>query len=260
MGRKTVTMLVLIAALSACNAPPAGQRLDAARAAYAGGDYAVAFREAELAANASTPAIREEAAYLAGMSAHRRHDLVNAERYLKIAAASDDARLSGQALAELGLIYAGLNWHQQAARHLLAAAAKLEGQDRANAYFHAAVAQQKMGQWAQARTHLILARNYSTDEALRTQAIEQLKVTGYTLQLGAFASPSNAQKEAQRRAAALTSTPSTQPRITTVFDARHGQLYLVQVGQFTTFDSAVQARTRIGVPDAVVVPLRSTDG
>lgn len=248
---------VILCLLSACNAPASHQRLNAARSAYAGGSYAVAFREAELASHASSPAIKYEAAYLAGMSAYRQRDLVNAERFLKIAAQSPESALAGQALAELGLIYDGLGWYGQAARHLLAAASRLEGQDRANAYFYAAVAQQKLGQWSQARTHLILARNYSSDESLRARAVEQLQVTGYTLQFGAFASQLNAEREAQRRAAILAQHHLGTPRITSAISSSNRALYLVQAGQFTTFDSAVQTRTRLGVHEAVVVPLKA---
>jgi tetratricopeptide (TPR) repeat protein len=255
----TVVLLV-VALLTGCTTPPsAGRRLESARAAYSSGDYASAYVEAERAAGANTPSVRHEAAYIAGMSAHQRRDLVNAERFLKLAAQSSDPALAGQALAELGLIYGELGWHAQAARYLLAASSKLQGQDRVNAYFYAAVAQQKMGQWAQARTNLTLAQSQSQDPALKARAAEQLLVTGYTLQFGAFANQLNAEKEAQRRAIGLSKAKIGPARISAALTADNRQLHLVQAGYFTTFDSAIQARNRIGI-EAVVVPLKGTGG
>jgi tetratricopeptide (TPR) repeat protein len=227
--------------------------VEAAQAAYDRGDSAQAYDTASRLAQAGGRR-SDEAAYLAGMAAQRMGSLNNAARHFQIAARSTNQALSADALASLGLIYDRQGRYQLAAQTLLSAAEKLHGQDRAQAYFHAAVAQQRIGQWPAARTSLALAQSHSRDEAFRQQVQQQLDVTGYTIQLGAFADAGNAAVAAQRVAAQAAELGIGDPVL--VPAQRNGQsLTLVQVGRFHSFYTAEVFRTRLVGQEAIVAPL-----
>src|SRR5690606_25084598 len=143
-----------------------GQVADAS-AAYQAGQYQRAYRQAAAVASTAGAPNRDQAALVAGLAAQQLNDWDAAERYLLQAAFSDDPLVAGDALASLGLAYAKREQYGKSAQALLKAAPRLQGQDRANAYFYAAIAQQKLGQWAQARTNFVLARNASSDPSFR---------------------------------------------------------------------------------------------
>jgi tetratricopeptide (TPR) repeat protein len=230
-------------------------RLPQAGAAYDQGDYALAYREAVSMAGFRDPAVRGEALYLAGMAAMKQNQLGPAQEYLKLAAQSADQSLRADALVNLGLVEARLGRHQAAAHHLLAAAADLQGQDRANAYYHAALAQQKLGQWSSARTNLMLARKATPDSGFQGQVSAQVALTGYTIQVAAFASEENARKTAAALTEAAAAAGLGSPRLTPRTDGQGRPLTAVQIGQFTTYQSAAAARAKLGAPQAMIVPL-----
>lgn len=235
--------------------PPApSQRIEKVRVDYNQGEYYQAMVEAQRAAGSNDQAVRDEANYLAGLCAHQLGDLVRAEQFLQLSSGSGERLLSGQSQAELALIYQQQGRHRAASEQFLASAVKLPQIDRANAFYYAAVNQQKLGYWTQARTNLFLARKLSLDDTLRQMADDQLSVTGYTLQLGAFASESNAQQYAQSQSSQLIAARVGAPRITGA-DNEGQRLHLVQVGRFTTFESAAAARQKIQAGQAIVVPL-----
>ncbi len=240
-----------------CEAPAAA-RMQVVRAAYQDGDYARAYNEAVRLTHTTDPALRTEASYIAGLAAHRRGSHRVATQYLQAATRSADRQLAGDALAELGLIHAEQQRYALSARTLLAAAERLDGQDRANAYFYAGAAQQKLGRWDRARTSLSLARSHSTDPLFRQQVDEQLSVTGYTLQIGAFANQSNAQRATDSLAARARTVKLGVPRIVPSTDRQGQRLYLVQIGRFSTFAAALIARQRLGSNEPIIVPLAKT--
>lgn len=231
--------------------------MERSQSAYAAGDYATAYREAALVANdtRAPQAHREEAAYLAGVSAYNTDRFYEAQRYFEQAARSRDANLAGDASAMLGLVHARLGRHALAARTLLEAAPKLQGQDRANAYFYAGIAQQRLGLFPESRTSLSLARSSSNDAAFRQRASEQMGVTGYTLQVGAFSKEDNARRTAATMAEQARDKQLGVPRVVPATGPDGSSLYLVQIGQFYSWPTAMAARNRIESTAAIIVPL-----
>lgn len=229
-------------------------QVQASQAAFARGDYAQAHASALRALSTVRGQEREEAAYLAGVSAYKLGYLQTAERYLTQASNSRDVSMSTDALSTLGLIYSQSGRYAQAADAFLRSADHQSGEDRAQAYFYGGIALQKLGRWPQARTSLLLARQSTRDANLRSRIDEQLAVTGYTIQLGAFSSRSNADKLAQQYA-----LRASRSKLGSVFvtpsNGSGGVMYLVQVGRFATFSAASTGRDRLGVKDTVIVPL-----
>jgi len=242
--------------LPGCNMDRGPTPTEMAQAHYQRGDYAKAQTTAARAAATAGGAQRDLAHYMAGMSAYRLNNPDTAVRYLRVAATSRDASMAADARSTLGLIYSSQGRYADAAETLLRSANLHTGEDKAQAYFYAGIAQQKLGRWPQARTSLLLARRSTRDPGLIRQVDQQLAVTGYTIQVGAFANLANANKAANRYALKATSAkvgvvlvkPTTQ---------NHGRtVNLVQVGRFATFSAAQAARNRLGDPGAVIVPLQ----
>ncbi len=247
--------LVLLAIVGCAASPARSQRLADANAAYRQGQHQQAYDQAVGLARTGSSAQRDEAAYLAGMSAKQLGRRAEAIRYLSRAARSSDRGLAADALSGLGLTYSEDGRYADAANALLRAADRYTGQDRAEALFYAAVAQQKLGRWAEARDNLVTARAASDNPAFIRQADQQLAVTGYTLQIGAFTDPANARRAAQAAAARALALRLGAPQLVAASDRYRRRLTLVQLGRFATFDSAQRARQAYGDPQAIVVPL-----
>jgi len=223
---------------------------------YQRGDYARAQTAAEHAAATAGGSQRDLASYMAGMSAYRLNKFDTAVRYLRVAATSRDESIAADARSTLGLIYSSLGRYAEAADTLLRSANLHTGEDRARAYFYAGIAQQKLGRWPQARTSLLLARRSTRDPGLARQIDQQLAVTGYTIQVGAFASRTNADKAASRYARKAASAGIGAVKVTPSARNPGPAVNLVQIGRFATFGAALTARTRLGDPGAVIVPLQ----
>jgi len=256
-GAITLGVLTAAAALAGgCQSNSFEARMNRAGAAYDAGDYDTAYREGSTVARNDEGELGDAGAFVAGTAAYRRGDMRSAVTYLQRAVKSNDPAMAGDAGATLGLAYADLGWHHSSAEALLSAAKLLGGEDKARAYFYAAVSQQKMGRWAQARTNLILARGTTADEAFQGKCDDQLRVTGYTLQTGEYRTAADAEQAStslQERSLPLDIGKS---RVT---PAQHGEATVmsVQVGEFSSFDSARQARSRLGEKQAAIVPLMS---
>ena len=228
-----------------------------ATAAYDRRDYETAFSKGAAVARSGRDAEQTLGAYIAGMSARRMGDTANAERYLSVAVNAADESLAADAAATLGILYSEQGRYSDAAHTLLRAAELYTGEDRARAYFHAGIAQQKLGRWPQARTSLILARSASRNPQFWQQVEKQLNVTGYTIQTGAFRDAENAQRAAADLAGRADAVGLPEPRLVRSVDAAAGEVTLVQIGEFATFASARTYRDRIGADGAVIVPLAS---
>src|SRR5690606_32472204 len=208
--------------------PDFAQQMTDTQAAYDAGRYEQAYQQAARLSTTNSPHATT-AAYIAGMSAVQLERLQSASRYLQVAAQSDDPQLATDAKATLGLVYARLNRHDLAARTLVEAAGRLSGQDRANAYYYAALSEQKLGRWPQARTNLTLARAHSREDTFRQRVEEQLNVTGFTIQIGAFGSEDNAQKAAADVAQQAGTLRIGTPRIQQAATSEGQTMLLVQV-------------------------------
>ena len=262
LGIWRVYMVVLtssaaIGMVSGCVSQSTFTRIEQASKSYNAGDYTNAYKLAAVIARSYSNQHRDTAAYIAGNSAQKLGDLGNAERYLRQASFSTDKQLAGEAAASLGLVYAQLGQYDVSAKTLLRAAEMLEGEDKAKAFFYAAVSLQKLGRWAQARTNLILARASSDEPSFRQQINDQLSVTGYTLQVGAFRDDTNAQRVAKAMTQKSLGLQIGSPRLVTGADQFGRVLTLVQVGEFATFNSAMHARDRFADSNIIIVPLAS---
>jgi tetratricopeptide (TPR) repeat protein len=237
-----------------CPSPSGPQpTLADANSAYARGDFEQAYSFASAIASGDPSEASDEAAYLAGLAAGELGNTQKAIRYLKQAGEGFDAELAADANVMLGLAYSSQQRYDLAATALLSAAQTLEGEDRAKAYFYAAVAGQKLGRWATARDHLTLARAASADPAFRQQVEEQLAVNGYTLQIGSFVESATAQQTAEQLTPKAEAIGLGEPRLLPN-PARPGQT-LVHLGRFSTFNSAAAYRAQLGVPGAFIVPI-----
>lgn len=227
-----------------------------AQAQFQQGDYARAQVTAARAATTAGGSERNLAHYMAGISAYRMGNMTTAERYLRVAAQSGDGSLAADARSTLGLIYSRLGRYALAANAFQRGADLQQGEDRAQAYFYAGVAQQKLGQWPQARTSLLLARKSTRDAGLVGRIDQQLAVTGYTIQIGAFTNRANADKLAAQYAGRASLTKVGSVYVTPGRGSDGRAVNLVQVGRYATFGAANNARSRLGDSGAVIVPLQ----
>ncbi len=249
-----LTGALVLAVLAGCPSNPGPvATLDDAESAFARNDYPQAFAFASAVATGQPSEDSQPAAYIAGLSATELGNTKQAIKFFTQAAGGFDRALVADANVMLGLAYSSQEKWRPAAEALLAAARELEDEDQARAYFYAAVAEQHLGRWANARDHLTQARAESADPAFRQQIDDQLAVNGYTLQIGSYLELSNAQEAAANLAPAARSRGLGEPRLVPN-PARPGQM-LVHVGRFTTFDSASSHKERLGVPGAFIVPL-----
>ena len=231
-------------------------RIDMADRAYRKGDFTTAYREAQQAMRSSQGSLKSEAAYMAGISAYRLKDSSSAVHYLKQASSSNVSQLTGDSLAMLGVIYAEQGKYPESVQAQLQAVRYLSsGPDRANAYYYAAKAQQKMGQWSQAKANLRLARSASRDEAFRHYIGQELDVGAFTLQIGAFTDHTNAQRAAENLATRASTLKLDSPRLVPAKDAQRRELTLVQVGRFPTYADAESVRQQLRPLTAIVVSL-----
>ncbi|WP_432798182.1 SPOR domain-containing protein [Poriferisphaera sp. WC338] len=195
--------------------------------------------------------------YIAGKSLHQLKKTRRATDHLHTALKySRDKMLTADCHAELGIMYSSIGQQKEAAKYFLLAGKELsEPQDRANAYFFAAIAQQKLGFHSQARRTLYLAKAAGPNQELLTRIEKQLAVSGYTLQIGAYVNRNNARDVADQiryRAAML---KLGEPSLAGI-EGRGGRTFVrVQVGAFSTYEAAKHAKQLLKAPDAIIVPL-----
>lgn len=226
--------------------------LDQATAAYQAGQYQTAFNIAGPIADDIYADDRVGAAYIAGLAAKQLGRLQSATRFLNQALSSNDKSLKTDAAATLGMVYSQQGNYQPAADNLLYAGANLTGEDQAQAYYYAGIAQQKLGYWSQARTTLILARGRTADASLRQQIDQQIAVTGWTLQVGAFGQPDLAHEQAEQVAARAQSLGLGLPRLVPGRASDGTPMTFVHVGQFTSYQSASRYRDELGAPGVII--------
>lgn len=246
------------ATASGSGGAPAPSALTAAYGAWQANDFAGAFaRSKAVADNMGYPEqTRQEAAYLAGKAGRKIGRRAEAVTLLGQAAESSDKTLRGQALAERGMVQNELERFKDGATSLLAATDLLTGEERALAYFHAGICEQKLNDWTNARIHLINAMRYTADAGLKADIQAQINVTGYTLQVGSFINLDNARRVCAQWKAKTQAMRLADPRVIQSKNAAGMEVFLVQVGQFSTFASARQRQGLLGANGGVVVPLR----
>ena len=246
-----VALLLFLTAGCGSSGPYAS--LADANSAYQRGDYPQAYAFASAISNDGPSLGRFEAAYIAGLAATQLGQDAKAVKHLKRAVRAYDKQMASDAGVMLGLAYARQGNDADAAQTLIAAAPRQAGEAQAKAYFHAADAQQRLGRWATARDYLLLAKSKTKDASLVAAVDERLAVNGFTLEIGSYADPANAEAAAAKYDAVAKEIGIKGTRM--VEDpARVGRVR-VHVGEFSTFASAASYREPLGVPDAFVVPL-----
>jgi tetratricopeptide (TPR) repeat protein len=247
--------LLFVFVVTGCGPDHAMHQLQDAQKAFNQQQYAKTYRLSSQVAGVRDPQLATQGSYLAGVSSRRMGHDEDALRYLQDATRSTDAALAGDAWAELGFLYNHQNKFRQSADAFGNAATRLSGQDRANAYFQAGIAQQKLGFWPAARSSLLLARGYNRDHAIGSQIDEYLNTVGFTLQVGAYSTQSNAQQRVRDVASRTQNLRVGLPQITSVVGSNGMTYYRVHVGRFTDYPSAASARKLMGFGDALIVPL-----
>lgn len=237
-----------------------------AREAYDAGNYRDAYynalAEQRVAPNART---RSQAGLTAGLAAYakatesandnERERWLDSATYALHPLMNDaDPTVAGRALAALGLVDALRERHASSADLLSRGARKLSGEDAASAHFHAGLSYELAGSSAAARQSYRAALSMTSDPDLRQSIESRMGSSGYTIQVGAFANRTNAERagaEATRRAQASGLSLGGHS-IVAVPDASGRTLYRVQIGQFATRNEALAARLRFA-PEATIM-------
>ena len=221
--------------------------LGRAVADYEVGRYETAAGTAEAAMQTSSGPRRQDAAYLAGLSAYRLGRIDEAERRLMTAAGSNRPQTAGRANAMLGIIRLDQNRPREAAELFEAASRMLTGSDGMHAAGHAQMARRRAGM---SGSSSVIGRDASVGAQRPTTVAGQ-----FALQVGAFRDADGADRAA-RQAQAIADRAGLGPvRIVPGTDERGGTLYLVQFGRFASRSAAAAARSEIGSLDYIVAPL-----
>lgn len=227
---------------------------DAVLSDYSAGRYSQSLAGAEELSRTTAGMERDEARYIAGLSAYRlgKDDL--ALQYLLTLTSSSDSTTSAKASATVGLIYSDRRQDDQARRHLRAAVGKVTGEDRAQVHYHLGLIEQRAGNWSSARTHFSTAMSYTRDATLRRALTQRMKTDGFAIQFGAYSDPSLANQQAAKVRAAIYRARLGDVRVVASTTDQGQQLYLVQAGHFTTNAAAVNALHRLNHREAMIVP------
>jgi tetratricopeptide (TPR) repeat protein len=243
----------VLAGLIGCNEASKATSSDMMRY-YEARQYRQARAAARDVADGSVGRQRDEARYIAGLSAYRlgksNEALVDLEPLVRHA----DDELAGNAAATAGLIHIDAGRDDEALRVLRIASEKLSGNDRGRVYHYIGQIHQRAGRWAEARTAMSLALSYARDPNLRQAIREQMNVSAFTLQFGAYQNASTANTRLRQVAPLVTARRIGAAVIAPSITTEGKRLYLVQAGRFVTHDQASAARSRLRINDAIIVP------
>lgn len=263
-GRATLACL----ALAGCATAPPAASLDRAIADYEAGRFTASLASAEQAASRGGDAlVRDEAAYLAGMSAYRLGRDVEARRWLSSSATSSDAWLAGQSLVTLGSVELRGGDATAAARAFVRAAERLPDPDEAaRARTAAGWAYRQLGDDANAKAQFALAkvpasgplagseaprnplpRASEPTMAERTPAPAAPAASGaFTIQAGAFRDSGRARNRAEEIADRARELGLGSPAVREKRTAAGVGMWVVQVGRFPDRAAAEKAKSRLG--------------
>ena len=222
-----------------------GELMSRAVADYESGRYETAGGGAEEVMQSASSPQREDAAYLAGLSAYRLGRIDEAERRLMNAAGSNRPETAGKARAMMGIIRLDQNRPGEAVDLFEAAARMLVGSDAMQATEHAQMARRRAG------------APESPDVCRYASAAgETLAVVGqFALQVGAFRDAEGADRAARTAQTIANRAGLGAVRVVPGADERGGTLYLVQFGQFASRAAAAAVRSEIGTLEYIVAPM-----
>ena len=122
-------IVVVFSLLTGCGSTGSKQALSAAVSDYNAMNYSSAQRKASQVAKKSNGTLKDQAAYLSGLSAYKLGDLVEAELQLSKAVRSKDQTTAARAKAVLGLIRVDQDRPGDAAGLLSEASISMQGED-----------------------------------------------------------------------------------------------------------------------------------
>lgn len=230
------------------------QASEEALARYEAQDYQNALRLARASHQRTAGAKRDEAAFIAGMSAYELKRYDEAAAWLRPVTRSADAAIAGRASATMGLIAASQGVYATAALDLMAAGRKLEGDEGARALLMAGDCYRLLGRLDAATSAYAAGKGKAQSAALKGTLASRQESTAYTVQFGAFSSYANATRALDRARMSAAAQGLPAPSIVSSTDVTGQTLYLVQVGKYETKDQAAAARVRMG-GELVVVPV-----
>jgi septal ring-binding cell division protein DamX len=232
-----------------------GGDLGSAIVDYNSGDYENAHSKSLAAmrdaASEGDATARDQASYVAGLSAYRMRQFDEAETRLLSASHSSDSDVQGRSKAMLGLIRVEQNRPASAGEYFRDAATHLEGNDASEARYQASIAFEEAGNPAAADTVSRAPTSTSTASAASAGAPSGL----FAIQVGAFENLANAQSAANDARALASREGFGEVRIIPRRDSRSRTLYVVQFGSFSSRTAAESARREIGRLNYIVAPL-----
>jgi tetratricopeptide (TPR) repeat protein len=234
-------------------------------ALYATKQYEPALAKASAAAQHGSRMEQDQAALIAGQSAHALGRPDEAQKWLNPLVSNADQGLSGRAGATLGLVAESKGQHAQAASLLSAASGKLGGDEGARAAMFAGDSYAAMGKKTEARDQYARALGMVQGDApLRKMIADRQAGVGgsvvadgattsgglasgagaYGVQLGAFATRAHADTQARKYRAKAVAAKLGSPQV--VQDGTSTGLFAVRVGPFATRQAAEAARGMLG--------------
>lgn len=267
MRRTAPITLIVFISLSGCGSKEKTGDMNAAVADFNSGRYAQSREAANQAMNTSTGTAKDEATYLAGLSAYQLGDTDEAERRWIVSANSSNEETAANSKAMLGQLKLDQNRPREAAELLSDAATHLQGEDAKQAAHRAGLAYQEAGDQANAQKWLAMGGQSSAFRQTATASSSSLSKSspnskpvsaaspnGYALQVGAFNEISRARRAAQD-AERLAKKQGVGPvKMFSKHDDRGRRFFIVQLGNFTTRDEATAARTKLGKLEYIVAP------
>lgn len=258
--RLLFTSLLAAVVLTGCAGSGSASKADYV-AAYQSGRYSEAFESASRQATVGSGPRREKASLIAGLSAHALSRNDDAVKFLSPVQNSSDNAIAGEAGATLGLIAAERAQHEQAAELLVKAGRKLDGDNAARAFMYAGDSYKSLRKDTEARGMWALAQTkVQNDSNLRVLIGDRLRTstpgttpsqpasptqpgTGavrHTVQVGAFSSFTNAQRELSRYRS------YGNARVVEITSRDGKKLFAVRIGQYATRAEAERVRQNIG--------------
>jgi tetratricopeptide (TPR) repeat protein len=278
MWRVVLGLVLLALCLGGCsNQKTATTEASRSRylALYTRGEYAEAYREASKVAIGNTTAGEfEQAALVAGESAHAMKRYEDAQRWLNQVKESPSRQVSGHALATLGLIEQQFGRETKAAELLSEAGTKLGSDDAARAYLFAGDSYARLGRksdatevWGKARSLVKYDNNLratiggrlaggqvpqGVNGPVTTVTGSGTGVTGkpaggWTLQAGAFSTLARAVDRSKQIAAAAAKGGLPAPRAVMTRDKAGKVIYAVRIGNYPSKQAAEAVKGRIAV-------------
>lgn len=247
-------ILVFSGLFAGCESTGSKQALNRAVADYNSQHYFLAQRRSAEVAKKANGTLRDQAAYLAGLSAYQLGDFVEAELQLTKAARSTDRVTAGRAKAVMGLLRVDQDRPGDAAGLLNEASISMRGEDSHQAAFQAALAHDKAGGRIPDYVADQIYRHRATQNGTRSsQTMVDRKA--FSLQVGAFHELKRAQTAAKKIAGVARANDLGRVRIVKKRDDRGRMLFIVQLGRFNTRFDAKNIHKQIGRKDLIVAPL-----